>query len=189
MFRLRYEVYVGERMLHPYHADHDRRWLRDPLDDSGKVFIAVRDGELVGTIRVNWGAEGRLECEQEYCLERFRPYYPGKVTTTTKYIIVPKCRRSLVGVHLAKALFKWGKESGIAFDFINANEPLVPLYQKYGYRFYAPRFCHPEYGVVCPMVLLLDDAEHLQAVGSPLHEIAADYPVDRTSVDFFHQEF
>jgi predicted GNAT family N-acyltransferase len=187
VFRLRYEVYVGERKLHPHHADHARRWLRDSLDERGKVFIAVRNGALVGTIRVNWGTEGPLECEREYCVERFRPYYPEKVTTTTKYIIAPQCRRSSVGVQLARALFTWGKDSGIAFDFINANEPLVPLYRKYGYRAYAPRFCHPEYGVVCPMVLLMDDVEHLTSVGSPLCEIAAEYPPDGESIRFFQR--
>lgn len=185
VFRLRYEVYVGERRLHPHHADHERRWLRDPLDDTGKVFVALRDGELVGTIRVNWGAAGPLECEKQYCVEAFRPYYPEKVATTTKYVIAPKCRRSRVGVDLAKALFTWGKDTGIAFDFINANEPLVPLYLKYGYRFYAPKFCHGEYGLVCPMVLLLGDVEHLRAVGSPLYEIATRYPPDGASVEFF----
>ena len=59
VFRLRYQVYVEEMGKRLASADHGRRLLTDPLDETGLLFLA-RDpeGEVAATLRCNEGLEG-----------------------------------------------------------------------------------------------------------------------------------
>jgi hypothetical protein len=187
VYRLRYEAYVEERGIVSQYADHERRWIKDPLDENGLVLVAVSGGSVAGTIRLNCARNGPLEFEHEYLLDRFRPYYPEAVSTTTKFIISAKHRKSRVAMRLAQEQFVIAKELGIVFDFINVDNEMVVFYEKFGYRLYGPKFCHPEFGLVPTMILVLDDAEHFRRVGSPLYGVAATCPPDGDSVDFFRR--
>jgi hypothetical protein len=51
--RFRYHVYVtlvGRRQLY---ADHARKTIREPLDERGQNYLALKDGAVIGTIRRN----------------------------------------------------------------------------------------------------------------------------------------
>src|SRR5208283_4149986 len=65
VYRLRYEVCVEERGIRPQYVDHEQRWIKDPLDETAIVLIAVCGGEVAGTIRLNCAADGPLEFERE----------------------------------------------------------------------------------------------------------------------------
>lgn len=185
VYRLRYEVYVREKGIQCQDADHTRGWVRDYLDEKGILLIATRNGDVAGTIRLNLAKDGPLEFEEQYGARYFATYYPEHVSTTTKFIIHPRCRKSTVAVALAKHLFKLAKELRVVFDFINVDDDLVPFYRKMGYRLYGPRFDHPEFGNVPAMILLLDDLRYLDSVGCPMRQIAMENPVRPESVGYY----
>ena len=51
-------VYCEELGRSSPYADHDRKVIRDNLDDFGHTFIAVDDGKTIGTLRANLAASG-----------------------------------------------------------------------------------------------------------------------------------
>jgi len=58
-----------------------------------------------------------------------------------------------------------------------------------GYRRYRPYYDDPELGFLVPMVLLLDDIPHLQAIRSPLAVAAAKFPADLSNARWFVETF
>ncbi len=54
VFRFRYEIYV-EKMKRPQtYADHAARSVEEPLDGTGRIYLAEDDqGHVVGTVRSN----------------------------------------------------------------------------------------------------------------------------------------
>ncbi|EFI34088.1 GCN5-related N-acetyltransferase [Desulfonatronospira thiodismutans ASO3-1] len=190
IFRFRYKVYI-EEMNRPAHADHDKRMITDWLDDTGTLIYAVDNGTVVGTVRVNLKRHGDIEFENEYDVRMFNPYYPKRLSSTTKFMVDPKYRGGTIMNRLIQYLYAYGLENGIYFDFINVNEPLFKFYSRLGYRSYKDNFHHPEFGEVVPMVLAMNDRHYLETVKSPLARFAAKYAAsDRAGEDvrFFYRE-
>lgn len=197
IYRLRYEVYV-EEMHRRCEADHDRRMLEDAFDTTAFLVYAKSGLEVVGTVRTNFKRCGPVELEDEYQLCQFTPYYPDCVACSGKLIVAKRYRNSRLGLDLASFLFDFGKQQQILFDFININvtfqgplrsKKLYHMYQKLGYREYREPFQHSERGEVLPMVLVMGDLEHLEAICSPFGPIAAKYPLQDYSREWFKTVF
>ena len=63
--RLRYEVYCRELGRQSPFADHDKKIIADELDEFGQTFVAIEDGETIGTLRGNISADGPLGVLEE----------------------------------------------------------------------------------------------------------------------------
>ena len=61
--------------------------------------------------------------------------------------------------------------SGIRWNFVDCNSPLVPLFLRFGYSEHLPTAIHPEYGRVHRLRLDLHDVENLQRVKSPFLDV------------------
>ena len=190
IFRFRYRIYI-EEMNRPAHADHDKRMITDWLDETGTLIYAADNGGVVATARMNLKRHGDIEFEEEYDVRRFSPYYPERVSSTTKFMVDPKYRGGTLMNRLLQCLHTYTVENEICFDFININEPLFKFYTRLGYRTYKDTFRHPEFGEVIPMVLAMNDRHHLEAVRSPLARFAAQNAAesrDGEDVRFFYRE-
>ncbi|MBE7437440.1 MAG: GNAT family N-acetyltransferase [Spirochaetales bacterium] len=189
IYRLRYQVYVEEMGRKQSFADHENKKIREPYDETAHLFLAEEDGEIIGTIRTNFRQDGPLECEDLYNLERFSPFYPDRISMTTKLMVKHSHRNSVAASYLAVSAYKLMRETGIKLDFIDTNPHLVRLYQQMGYRIYKENINHPDYGNVIPMVFLLDDVEYLKLIGSPFQRYARNYNNTRESWEYFRQHF
>ena len=58
IFRFRYEGYWEQQRLLPELCDHERKTLRDADDAVARLFYVERAGTVLGTLRVNWFADG-----------------------------------------------------------------------------------------------------------------------------------
>jgi GNAT superfamily N-acetyltransferase len=173
LYRFRYEIYVEEMGRPQKHADHEARTIIEPLDQKAHQFLAEDDqGRVIGTLRTNFGGESLfgdyhalygMDCLGEFPLER--------VSITTKFMVRPEYRRGTLGIRLAREVYRFCLLRGILVDFIDCNVHLETVFEGLGYRRYRSRVLHPEYGDVLPMVLLLTDLEHFDAVGSPFARI------------------
>jgi len=141
----------------------------------------------VGTVRINLRKNWPLEFENEYGMFNFSPYYPEHVSTTTKFMIRPEHRGSIITLQFASFIYEFWRDNGIAFDFINVNSPLDLFYERLGYRKYKENFLHPEFGEVIPMVLVVFDVEYLRQVQSPFIAPGRDYQSNREHIRFFHE--
>ena len=189
VFRLRYEIYVDEMGRTQRYADNARGVIEEPFDETATLLLAEDDGEAIGTIRVNYRMRGPLECEDLYELDRFRPYYPNKVSMTTKLVVRKDRRSSGVAAKMALAAFSLGADDGIELDVIDCNPHLIRLYQQMGYRFYKPGIQHPDYGTVIPMVLFARNVEYLTSIRSPFARLARRLETDNEAESFFRAHF
>lgn len=171
--RLRYDIYIVEMGRAQSHADHTARTVHEPLDLTGCVIYARLNGEMVGTVRLNFAEDGPLECEELYQLQLFGGFARAQLSMTTKFMVRRDVRdHPTLAARLAMRTFELAATGGVRFDFIDTNAHLIPLYEKMGYRRYISEIDHPDYGLVMPLCLVLDDIEHLDRVNSPFRKIA-----------------
>ncbi|MBT3556155.1 MAG: hypothetical protein HN644_11125 [Rhodospirillales bacterium] len=57
VYRLRYDVYVEEMGRYQSIADHKNRLLIEPEDDYSRLYMAVANDEVLGTMRLTWGGD------------------------------------------------------------------------------------------------------------------------------------
>lgn len=90
---------------------------------------------------------------------------------------------------LLGAAYKLARERGARFDFCHCPPSLVPLYERLGYRQYVDNFVDDSDGFRVPMVLILEDVGHLNAVGSPFFTLACKFENNRDTTIWFASEF
>src|SRR6266581_4779607 len=98
VYRLRYKVYVEEMGLNPAEADHRRRIITDSLDATGRILAAFSEGEVVGTIRLNLARDTDMgEWREIFQMDRFGPFFPERVSMTTRLVVASQFRNSTLG--------------------------------------------------------------------------------------------
>jgi GNAT superfamily N-acetyltransferase len=165
------------------YADHQARTIIEPFDATGHHLIAEdEEGRVAGTLRTNFGGESCFDDYHDlYGMDCLGDFPRERVSITTKLMVRPEHRRGTLGMRLAHEVYRFGLQRGILVDFIDCNAPLEPVFERLGYRRYRSRVQHPEYGDVLPLVLLLTDLEHLEAVGSPFARICREHCPQRAA--------
>jgi len=191
IYRLRYDVYIDEMNGGARHdeADVRRRQFRDEWDERAYHFYAAERGRMVACARILLRRDGPMECEQHFDLEQFPPAFPDFVSMTSRLALHTEHRGSHVLKKLTCALYEFLCEQGQKFNFIDCHTRLLPLYSRLGFRAYRPGFNHQKYTYVVPMVLVVDDLEHLEQVRSPFIPVARRYPCSVEGRQFLLQHF
>jgi GNAT superfamily N-acetyltransferase len=173
-YRFRYRIYVETMGRRQIHADHARQVVREPLDESGRIFIAVRHGQVVGTVRGNTMDDPATAYYHGlYMLDRFGQRDPSTIQMTTKLMIDPFYSGTGLPARLISAYAAAAYSRGVQIDLIDCNKHLISFFLRLGYFPYCGWRFHKEYGSVKPMFLALDALRHLRAVGSFLEKPAA----------------
>ncbi len=189
LFRFRYDIYVEEMGRTQKYADHDRRMIVEPFDSTGRNFIALHRGKIVGCIRSNLGIDTDFgDYVDLYQMQRVGPYFPRFCNVNTKLMVAPEWRRSGLMIRVASTAYEYVRRQGMVCDFIDCNPPLEKQFYRFGYRDYCGRINHPEYGDVLPMLLLGVDLAHLESCRSPLAEIERTLERDDNCVRHFRDE-
>jgi len=156
--RLRYEVYCGELGRNSPHADHDRKTIADELDRFGTTFIAVADGETIGTLRGNFSSEGPLGHIEDLYGMRGSHHHPHATAVCTKFIVKKSKRGGPAAVKLISALSGFGMRARVEECYIDCVPALVPYYKAMGFTIVGRKFFHRENGPSYPMKV--DFARH-----------------------------
>ena len=125
--RLRYEVYCHELDRQSPYADHETRTISDPLDAFGYTFVAVEDGETIGTLRANHTREGSLGVLEELYGMRQSPNYPRATSVCTKFIVRKSRRGGMAATRLISAVVRFGVERGVRDCYIDCDPHPPPL--------------------------------------------------------------
>ena len=169
VFRFRYEIYVKEIGKTMPGADHARLMLRDECDERATHLMALDNGELVGSLRIIWGSsELPMNYREWYGLGDFAEFPATALSFTGRLMVLAGMRNSLAASALAGEAFRLGCERGVKFDFIHTTPPLLRFFERFGHRRYRADFVDPHLGPRIPMVLALEDREHLDNCRSPL---------------------
>ena len=151
--RLRYEVYCRELGRQSPHADHDRKIITDELDRAGQTFVAVENGETIGTLRGNRSADGSLGVLEELYGMRASAHHPNETAVCTKFIVTRSKRGGAASIKLISALVRYGLRHGVKACYIDCIPALLPYYKAIGFTIAGPKFLHLENGPSYPMVI------------------------------------
>ncbi|MCK6570866.1 GNAT family N-acetyltransferase [Myxococcota bacterium] len=184
IFAFRYAVHAVELGKGGRGVDHDRRRLTDEADDApGAVLLYAEDDDrLVGTIRVNFGGpEGLPES-----LRRTYGTHPledalgaSRLSVTSRFMVDPAYRGRTLASLLVLRLYGLGLERGTLADFCMCEVPLLRLYYRLGYREYRDALRPDGIGLRVPLILTLQDRQHLARVESPFTHFLPEAVDDR----------
>jgi CRP-like cAMP-binding protein len=153
--RLRYQVYVTELGRAVRHADHTQGLVGDELDRFGECFIAVENGETVGTLRLNLASRGSVGSLEQFYGMRDSPHHPNATAISTKFMVRQARRSSSASLELLSAARRYLARKGVKEVYFDSIPSLVRWYEAFGSRVIGPAFHHPENGPSYPMMRLV----------------------------------
>jgi predicted GNAT family N-acyltransferase len=196
IYRLRYQIYVEEMSKNIEDVDYDNKLLYDDLDEWGLLLYAETDSKLIATLRINIGNLADFPTELEkvmsfnFFLDTNIKNGNQKIAYCGKLMIVPSYRNSSVLYLLIAKGYELFYTNQVQFSFCLCNFHLLRLYEQMGFRRYSQNFLFPGYGLVTPIVLLVDDIQYLRTVRSPFFRLARKRGIiDTQAVEWFHTKF
>ncbi|MBX9693034.1 MAG: GNAT family N-acetyltransferase [Cyanobacteria bacterium] len=187
LYQFRYQIYVDEMARTQLHADHQKRIIVEPLDETGLNIIALDDDTVVGGLRTNFSKNSELSYYADlYEMDRLGKYHPGYTSITTKLMVRKDLRKGRLAIQLAQAAYVAAVKEGILFDFIDCNDHLLGFFKLLGYRQISQKISHKEYGEVTPLVLTLNDIDYFRKIGSPFLTLNKCAQIKDESVDYFY---
>lgn len=175
IYRLRYEIYVEEMHRLQPHADHARRRIEEPADKTAILLGAWDSGELVGTSRINPTHKTKIEFPEIYDLETYESLFPQSVAIVTKLMIKPERRGGRLCLALLCETYKALRTEGMKVVLIDANDHLLGIYTRIGFRPISAKVNHPLFGEVTPMVMFNRDLKHYEEIRSPFVDLCRFY--------------
>ncbi len=170
IYRLRYQIYIQEMGYQFPSADHEHCMLTDGTSQRGRLLYAEADGEVVGTLRLQWGADAPFPPEEKfvYDLERFAPVVnPDQMIILTRFMTRADYRNSSVAMDLMKTMFAFCLDHGIQLCFLDCRPHHINLYQSLGYRPYHRSYNDPVAGLAIPLVNVVEDRAYAEQINTP----------------------
>ncbi len=178
IYRFRYEIYVEEMSRQLTSSDHKEKMLYDEMDEWGTLIYVKVNSKLIGTSRINIGQLRKFHPELRDTLEltRFQKFYSGKLHQNfgliTKLMVDPVFRNSQALYLLMAKAYELSCAHNVQFTFGGCNIYLLRLYEEIGGQRFGKNFQDPGYGMLTPIVWLIDDVEHMRKLHSPFYRLA-----------------
>ena len=191
IFRFRYDVYVTEMGKSPAEADHQKKIIRDELDEDAHLLYAEDEGQIVGTVRLNCRSKKKFPdvWEQRYDIEKFAPSFGDHISMTSRMMVARDYRGSSVPAALVGAVYSAGREMGSKFDFCNCAPSLLEFYEQIGFRRFTDGFVDEDNGYHVPLVMVVRDTQYLRQVRSPLYRVARNFEHEPETGVWFQETF
>lgn len=191
IFRFRYDVYVIEMGKSPAEADHQKKIIRDELDEDAHLLYAEDEGQIVGTVRLNCRSKKKFPdvWEQRYDIEKFAPSFGDHISMTSRMMVARDYRGSSVPAALVGAVYSAGREMGSKFDFCNCAPSLLEFYEQIGFRRFTDGFVDEDNGYHVPLVMVVRDTQYLRQVRSPLYRVARNFEHEPETGAWFQETF
>ena len=176
IYKLRYQVYV-EEMAKPLNNQLKKNQLTDALDDQSLLFYVQADKEIIATARLTIGTAN------DYPASLATIFHMHKIQAAfndphllfalaTKLAVKKEYRNSTALYQLSSEFYSILVKQDIRFWFGGCNPYLIPLYERMGFRRFGQNFWDEGYGLLIPLVILVDDSDYFHTVRSPLYRQA-----------------
>lgn len=177
IYQFRYRIYFEQMGRDKKYANHFTRTCSDPADETAVHIAAYSkiDGSVIGVARINFWSDGEFLEDELYHFTDYLDEYDSNISLTSKMMIDPEWRGSLMFLELCKKLYHVTASRGCRLNFIATADELVPLFSRLGFSAHRPRTTWADYGSSNPMILRLDDIDELERVRSPFASLAARY--------------
>lgn len=177
VYRFRYRVLVEELQQVIPSADHKRRLIRDELDDTARLLVALdeQSGAIVGTVRSNFGRDRMLPQAMVDELQlgaMVAALDHARISHTSGFVVDPAYRGETVASTLVTRLYSLALAKQVLVDTIACDPLLAQSCHQMGYRPYADAISRsdgkePRH----PLALVLRDGGYLAKVRSPLAKV------------------
>jgi Cyclic nucleotide-binding domain/Acetyltransferase (GNAT) domain len=190
VFAFRYQVYVEELKLSPPNADHARKRLWDPLDESSVSYAVFQDGAVAGSLRVTFLDDvlDPAPLIKKFSLEpAIAALGRSAICTTSRFILHPRLRHGLSILQLMETAYEdsIARRGEVRLNYGDCSPHLLPFYEHLGYRRYTRAYNDTAFGFKILLVMLLRDLQHFKQVRSPLLRVAARNPDDAEAHAWF----
>jgi predicted GNAT family N-acyltransferase len=196
IYHFRFHAYVEEMSKHIEEADYTNKLLNDELDEWGVLLYAKIGSKLIATARINIGnlVDFPEKVVEFLSLDRFKNYFVEtgecKFSYCAKLFVAPSYRSSPALYLIMAKCYELSLYNQVPFVYCACNFHLLRLYEQMGFHRYGKNFVYPGYGLLTPIVFVLNDIQHLRIVHSPLLRIARKRGiVDKQAVEWFYENF
>lgn len=196
IFRFRYQIYVEEMEKSVEHADYKNHILYDAMDDFSTILYALSDeSKIIGTLRVTFAPAEKFpqEIAEIFHMSVFESICgennSKQLALSTKLAVQSEYRNSTILYLLLAKAYEIARQKKIQFNFGGANSCMLPLYEQMGYRQYTKNFTDPGYGLLIPLVMVIEDIEHFRAVHSPFYRLGRNLPNNPLAARLFEEKF
>lgn len=188
IYCLRYQAYVVERHCCIKETDHQSRQVKDQWDDHAVIFALIKnDTELIGTARGVYCyklSPQILSLNYLYDFKQFTHLHHNAFSIFTYVILDKKYRnKGIFLIRFIEAIFRHAAYNNIHFIYANANDHLLKLWKRFGYRDYKGKIYTEDFGCVTPMYMLMNDITHFRSVRSPLLNAAIEEVNNATELE------
>ncbi|BBB90091.1 MAG TPA: cyclic nucleotide-binding domain-containing protein [Methylomusa anaerophila] len=157
--------------------------ISDCMDEYSQLLYAQSNLGIIGTLRVMFGNMGQFpqDLTKTFYMEKFQTLVDGSNQTfclATKLSIEKKYRGSQVLYMLTAKAYEMIRTNHVKFTFTGCNPHLIPLYEQLGFRKFSRNFTDPGYGLLVPLIMVVEDVEHFRAVRSPFYRVARELSND-----------
>lgn len=171
IYRFLYEIWSEEFCRSMEGMDHERRFMKDGLDETAKHLVAVdRSGRIAGCVRINILGRTALPGTFEKHLksaELVELFGGNEVCYASHFAVAPEARGRTVASLLIAALYRLCLAEGASVGISYCALQFVSFYLQLGYRQYAENF-RLDAGVRVPIVHCIRDWTYLNDIKSPL---------------------
>jgi predicted GNAT family N-acyltransferase len=172
--RLRRDVYFHEQGG-PY-SDRSKR-IADGLDACGTTLAINQGANTIATLRLHDFGPSAVQVEYGslFQMDHFAHSWPlDRVAVATRFAVQADHRVKPVMDRLMEATYRRLLSTRMRFCLIACEPYLHDVFEYYGFREYLPPAILPGGTGLLRMVLVMDDAPHLLACGSPLYNLVND---------------
>jgi hypothetical protein len=179
VYRLRYDIYVQEMGRFGATADHAKRWLAEPEDETGRIHYAAEGGRMIATQRLSWGGDAPFSPRliEEYQLAPFlAEMAPERIAVGERAMVVPELRGSPLFRELQQSSRSFISDNRVELVFGCCEPHLLSLYVGQGCRTYSKKnIIGKETGILIPLVTVVEDVAYLLRIGSPSAATSKDW--------------
>lgn len=192
IYTLRYRIYIKDMGLSPDEADHQKKWLRDELDEISTNYALHREGILVGALRVT--PLGKVPNPQKM-IDKFQlqpainAFGIEAIITTSRFMLDPNVRHGRTIFDMIEVSFNDSISKGVRLNYGDCSPSLVPFYEHMGYRRYTRAYNDSNYGYKLPILMIGRDQKWFKQVRSPLSRICQQLPDDIEARKWFEDTY
>jgi len=174
IYKLRYQIYVQEMAKSLKTISSKEKFISDPLDDRSILLYVQSGGEVVATLRLTIAIADDYPStlREVFHMDKFKGIHPEFLDPllglATKLAVKKKYRNSPALYLLLVEMYRLLREQRAQILFGGCNPYLLPLYERMGFRKFAKNFTDPGYGLLVPIVMIVEDLQYFQGVKSPL---------------------
>ncbi|MFO1328398.1 MAG: cyclic nucleotide-binding domain-containing protein [Rubrivivax sp.] len=150
-----------------------------------------RSGRMLGVLQHTAATHltGIPDTVSAYALDRLSPAVLGRTIVVTFFALLPEARKGAAGLVLLAETCRAAMQSGATAASFIAEPALLQRYLRLGARPLAPMRSSAYGGYRIPLVVLIADRAHLEAVNSPLRLLVkpGDYDAEEPSLQWLRE--